>query len=83
MLEENDVLGGKTKVGVLLEEILGFASRWAAGHDIPGDDDRASCLAIFACSNDLEAGDSLCLVLEEGFVGWQSDIVATLGSAAT
>ena len=78
MLKEHNVVAGKTKVVVLLEEGNGGAASGAGGHDIPRDDHVGDSIGLLL-GEALESQDTLGLDLEEGLARGQTDVVATLG----
>ena len=83
LFEEDDVLGLEAKVGVFQEEFLGFTSSRAANHDIPRDDGRTGFRPVLFLGNSLQTSNTLGLVLEQGFMGRQSDIIASFWGTAT
>lgn len=78
MLEEDNVVGGKAKVIVLLEKGDGGGAGGARGHDIPRDGNIGNSTGLLL-GELLELEDALGLDLEEGLVGGEVDVVATLG----
>lgn len=68
LLEEDDMFRIEPEVGVLLEEGYGFLACRAAGHDVPRYNDGSRLLARLLSGDSLEAGNTFCLVLEEGLV---------------
>ena len=79
MLEEDNVVGGETKVVVLLEKGDSGGAGGARGHDVPGDGDSGNSTRLLL-GELLNSEDALGLNLEEGLVGGQVNIVTTLGS---
>lgn len=79
MLEEDNVVGGKAKVVVLLEKGDSGGAGGARGHDVPGDGDIGNSTGLLL-GELLELEDALGLDLEERLVGGEVDVVATLGS---
>lgn len=67
---------------VLSEEGFRLTASRTAGHHIPGDHDRTLGLSKLGLGDGLETSDALRLVLEEGFVRGEADVVATLRSRA-
>lgn len=78
LLKEHNVLAGKTKVVVLLEESDGGGASGAGGHDVPRDGHVGDSVRLLL-GKALKLQDTLGLELEEGLARGQADIVAALG----
>ena len=83
LFKKDDVFGLEPKVRVGLEIRLSFPPRRPAGHDIPWHDGRAGGVTRLLLRDLLQACDAFRLILEQGFVRWETDIVAAFRGRAT
>lgn len=82
LFENDDVLRVEAKVVVFSEEGFRLAASRTTSHHVPGDHDGTLGLSKLCLGDGLETSDALCLVLEEGCVRGEADVVTAFRSKA-